>query len=608
MKTRKNLREIGYAFITPSEPVKAGTCGRWWIHYVCGKKGIKPGGGIRIEFPGLLGFSRPQTKDAEAEGYVTVVSDNPEAQMDVKVRCKWGYLHPASKRGRWTRLLIEVKLKRGHLQEGQKIMVAYGDIHRGLGVGARVTTKALKPRNFYTFKTSVDVEGRGIYQELEEHPVLEVVPAEPKEVELILPTVVKAEVKIKPKVIAKDIYHNPVRKTKRSLGLYSLQLKGLKKPLEKIRFKNSEEIIFEKENIYWIKSVNPSLHLESNPVEVRKEPLYKILWGDLHVHSSFSCDNVEEGMDMEPRECLTFGKEVAHLDFMAITDHHIPQRKRKENECYLDRKQWEILGEAIEEINKDGEFVAFFGFELTCVRGDTCVYFLTNHPPYLPPSSVSDIRGVWKYYSEEEILTIPHFHNKGELPSQEYFTNPERESVVEIASIHGIYEYLGNPTPWKSPHRGRNLRDLLNKGFKFGVIASSDDHKGQPGFQELVAVYVKEFSKKEIWEALKGRRCYATTHARIILKFELDGHPMGSEYRTENPPLVSVEVIGSDEIQKVEIIKNGKRIHEYLGKSEFVKFVYMDRQVKKGKSYYYVRVLQRNGEMAWSSPVFVDFL
>jgi len=38
-----------------------------------------------------------------------------------------------------------------------------------------------------------------------------------------------------------------------------------------------------------------------------------------------------------------------------------------------------------------------------------------------------------------------------------------------------------------------------------------------------------------------------------------------------------------------------------------VKFAYLDDEVERGESYYYVRVTQLNGQMAWSSPIWVRF-
>jgi len=37
------------------------------------------------------------------------------------------------------------------------------------------------------------------------------------------------------------------------------------------------------------------------------------------------------------------------------------------------------------------------------------------------------------------------------------------------------------------------------------------------------------------------------------------------------------------------------------------KFRYVDDNIEKGESYYYVRVTQLNGQMAWSSPIWVKF-
>ena len=81
--------------------------------------------------------------------------------------------------------------------------------------------------------------------------------------------------------------------------------------------------------------------------------------------------------------------------------------------------------------------------------------------------------------------------------------------------------------------------------------------------------------------------------------------PYTSERRIE------VRVEGTAGIKEVSLIKNNANIFTHLGKSKREEFVYIDRVENlppKGKpkdDYYYVRVLQEDNELAWSSPIWV---
>ena len=67
-----------------------------------------------------------------------------------------------------------------------------------------------------------------------------------------------------------------------------------------------------------------------------------------------------------------------------------------------------------------------------------------------------------------------------------------------------------------------------------------------------------------------------------------------------------VVAAGVDIIDKIQIIKNSKEIHTEKGESKFLRFIFEDDQPIQNTDYYYIRVSQKNGEMAWSSPIWVS--
>jgi hypothetical protein len=69
-----------------------------------------------------------------------------------------------------------------------------------------------------------------------------------------------------------------------------------------------------------------------------------------------------------------------------------------------------------------------------------------------------------------------------------------------------------------------------------------------------------------------------------------------------------VVVLGTGSIDQVDIIRNGEVVHtERPGKAE-ARFRWEDPAPVRGRdkpSYYYVRVQQKDGQMAWASPIWV---
>ena len=164
------------------------------------------------------------------------------------------------------------------------------------------------------------------------------------------------------------------------------------------------------------------------------------------------------------------------------------------------------------------------------------------------------------------------------------------------------------------------MQDALEKGYRLGIIAGSDTHTSQPGFSNrlrlknawrggLACVWAKTFDREGIFKALWERRCYGTTGARIILDFSLNDAPMGSEIRLNESTgrKLKVQAEACSPVRKVVIIKNAREIHMDEPGRESVSFEWLDSSGRERESdYYYVRLIQDDGEMAWSSPIWVD--
>ncbi len=67
------------------------------------------------------------------------------------------------------------------------------------------------------------------------------------------------------------------------------------------------------------------------------------------------------------------------------------------------------------------------------------------------------------------------------------------------------------------------------------------------------------------------------------------------------------ELIGTQAIQRVDVIKNNRIVYSSTPGKRRVRFQYSDNASEPGESYYYLRVIQEDGEMAWGSPAWVTY-
>ena len=124
--------------------------------------------------------------------------------------------------------------------------------------------------------------------------------------------------------------------------------------------------------------------------------------------------------------------------------------------------------------------------------------------------------------------------------------------LVEICSAWGVFEWL--------------TEDALRRGARIGFAGGSDDHTARPGFASppphhfgirggLTAALASACTREALWEALKARRTYATTGVRILLDVTANDHAVGSAFSTGGPVELSVHVVGTAPLWRVEVLR-----------------------------------------------------
>ena len=368
------------------------------------------------------------------------------------------------------------------------------------------------------------------------------------------------------------------------------------------------EKLAEDRDVHWAARLREQLGEESphRTIEYQGKKLH-LFWGGLHEHTSISI--CIRWKDLCPDDSHAHERDIIKADFIAFTDHGY-------NFCPA---LWNYMAKIVRVNHDPGRFVAFLGEEWT----SSIERYSDEHPegfyghrniifadPYFPrwfnSKDETTPRQLWGELRsmKANFVTIPHqLADTGNVPTDWDFVDETAQPVAEIFQARQSYEYKGAPRQAPRTIDGYFIQDAWAKGIVIGVIASPD-HGGGQG---KAAVYATELTREAILDALRARRCYGTTAARIFLDVRVNGHLMGEKIRAEagEPVVVAAKVIGANDLERVELCRNNEFIYTRPAQGRAAEFEYRDMAPRQGRSYYYVRVQQKDGELAWSSPVWV---
>jgi hypothetical protein len=222
----------------------------------------------------------------------------------------------------------------------------------------------------------------------------------------------------------------------------------------------------------------------------------------------------------------------------------------------------------------------------------------------------ADTTMLYDYLKEHDGICASHTSATG-MGTDWRDVNPVYEPFVEIYQGHRqSYEYLGAPRTAR--RRGESLGgwqplgmvwNALALQYKFGFEASSDHISTHISYAIALA---DDTTRPAILDAFRRRHCYAATD-NIIMDVRSGDHLMGDEFDANGPVKLKVFVRGTAAIARVDIIKDFRYVYSTEPRNEQVEFEWTDDEQGRpaGLSWYYVRALQADGELAWASPIWV---
>jgi len=583
----------GRAWLESSEPARAAGHGRWTILFEAGPHGVAVGGRILLQVSPFWHWSTPQTREPHAPGFTTVEALAEGVVLTAETL---------------DQQLLGIAVGGRALAPGERIRIRYGAGE----AGARADRYAERESRFFL---AVDGDGDGVREWLPDPPATDVAAGPAARLLLHLPAVARPGEEIFATLAVLDAGANAGVEFAGEV-VFGEHAESVRLPPSRV-FDGSEggvarvPLRVEAEGIVRLEARGPDgLAAVSNPMRVSAEAP-RIRFGDLHGHS-----NLSDGTGT-PEDYFAYARDVAGLDFVSLTDHDhwgIP---------FLDERPAlrARIRRATEAAHAPGAFVTLHGYEWTSwIYGHRHVlYFDDGAGPWLSslaPGSETPEQ-LWAALRGRPAMTLAHHSAGGPIASDWSIPpDPELEPLTEIVSVHGSSEAPDSPGPIYAPVRGNFVRDALGRGHRLGFVGSGDSHDGHPGLTHLAAssggvaaVMSEELSREGLRRALFDRLSYATNGPRILLDVRLAGRTMGRVIpaaAVAGEARLVVDVVGTTEIDRVDVVRSGAVVAsaDAEGQGDLL-LGYPVRALRPGE-YLYVRVVQRDGGAAWSSPFFFD--
>lgn len=519
------------------------TAGQWAeviVDYTVGGSGLADGAWIKGTFKFYSDWALFQTSDPKEDNYVSAEyvpgplrpGQEPATVQSLAVRFdQKGHERPFQK-------AIIIDIVDGYMNPGDRIIVRLGDRRWGAR-GTRVQTFV---EDSFRMRWYIDPVGTSRFAPIKPDIEFPILPGKPTKLKALSPRVVKPGVSFPIHVHTEDEWGNATADLDGFRARISITKQGSSEDLwgDLISFPGqgwtttsltttlSAEGDYELSVIVIDKGDNVIASLLDHLSVDASIPISRALFADLHVHSDDTVGTNSTTYN------FSYAQQIAGLDIVGYTA----------NDFNVTKQRWDATLDIIRKVNESGKFVVFPGTEWcgnSAAGGDHNVVFLddpgktdqADHAPEFPFDKKGNVArsfewnedgpaelvpGAWPLdevyatyaHSPEKHLLIPHV---GGRRANLAWHHPKLERLLEIGSAWGHFEWL--------------LRDAIKRGWKLGVSANSDEHRGRcgggvPGTAVfgtkggLTGVLAESLDWKTVGQALRARRTFATTGERLV--------------------------------------------------------------------------------------------
>ena len=357
---------------------------------------------------------------------------------------------------------------------------------------------------------------------------------------------------------------------------------------------------------------------------------YQPYFGQLHSHTQYSDGSGTLDSALSYIRSLP---DSANVQFVAFTDHsnYFDSKNAPNVEAALydtslvkdsdASHSWKTYKDTIAQFNEDnaGDMVAIGGFEMTWSGGPG--HINTFNTPGIVSRNNSTLNnktadaGMKAYYAllsqAEGATSISQFNHPGttfgNFKDFNYW-DPVIDSRMYMVEVGNGEGQIGAGGYYPSYEQ---YIMALDKGWHLAPTNNQDNHKGKWGNANDArdVILTDSFTEEGIYEAIRALRMYATEDKNLELTYTVNGLMMGSSI-TEVPDKLNIEVTvndpdASDSIAKVEVVANSGKVAYTWDNAAQLSSGKLSVTLDPSYSYYFIRVTQKDGDLAVTSPVWV---
>ena len=319
---------------------------------------------------------------------------------------------------------------------------------------------------------------------------------------------------------------------------------------------------------------------------------FNVYYGHLHNHC-----NISDGW-FSPDYAYRYARNNGRLDFFSLSDHSTS----------MTASEWADMKAAADKYNESGVFTAFWGFEWTeNVLGHVTIINSADYITTAAPANT--FTGLCNWLNKNECVAFFNHPGRNNSTGKEFshFATIPSDKIVGMElwnKTQRFEKYYYTDGYYTNDGNLGCYDEALTRGWKIGAAGSEDNHFGTWGnmTDSRLAVLASSNNRAEIMNALKARRFFSTYDKNLALSFKIDGEEMGS---TVTGGTCDVQILASDAdneiFDRIELIRNGFVIKSWDPGSSNP--VIRSRFNCSDGEYYYIRVIQQDGDQAISSPI-----
>lgn len=320
-------------------------------------------------------------------------------------------------------------------------------------------------------------------------------------------------------------------------------------------------------------------------------------FGLLHAHS-----NLSDGIG-EVEEAFAYASQVPGLDFFAVTDHSDSFDHALEGSITggVSSDDWSRGREAAEAVTGE-TFVGLYGYEMTWQEDKALGHLCTfGTPGWQTRDQKGFEQSLTAYYDALTLVpgSISQFNHPGlaygDFEQFDHYT-PRYDAVIHLLELNATEDI------WETDHY---YRQALDKGWHVAPSNNQNNHRGNWGDATggRTVVLAKTLAEESIFDAIRNHRVYATEDPDLRIEYRVNGQIMGSILNAPETLTASVKIVDPTDgnAARVEVVSDAPGESLSVDVQDGATF-----SLPAGGSYYYLRILQADGNQAVTAPVWVD--